>query len=248
MPSFRIVGPGRAGRSLQQALVSAGWEGLVPIGRGDPLAGAAEGVDVLVIATRDPDIASVAAAVRPVPTTTVVHLAGALGTAVLEPHPRRAAVHPLVAFPDPDTGAARLAAGAWFGVTADGDVLDTASALVGALGGRLVTVDESSRALYHAAACAAANHMVALMAHVQELGRGAGVELAAFLDLARANLDNVAERGPAAALTGPVARGDWPTVLGHLAAMPEAERRLYRAMAERAAHLAGRNDLPWPHG
>ena len=43
--------------------------------------------------------------------------------------------------------------------------------------------------------------------------------LEAYLDLVRATVDNVAELGPAAALTGPAARGDWATIERHLAAL-----------------------------
>jgi predicted short-subunit dehydrogenase-like oxidoreductase (DUF2520 family) len=57
--------------------------------------------------------------------------------------------------------------------------------------------------------------------------------------LAAGSLDNVAAVGPAAALTGPVARGDWQTVARHLASLPPEERGAYLAMAEQAALLAG---------
>src|SRR3954469_21345287 len=92
----RIVGPGRAGQALARALTDAGWVVEPLVGRGGDVAGAAEGVDLLVIATPDAAIADVAAAVRPVATTVVAHLAGSLGLDALAPHERRASVHPLV--------------------------------------------------------------------------------------------------------------------------------------------------------
>ena len=58
----------------------------------------------------------------------------------------------------------------------------------------------------------------------------------------RATLENVAELGTRAALTGPVARGDVATVRGHLAAIPTSERDAYLAMARRTAVLADRID------
>ena len=70
-----------------------------------------------------------------------------------------------------------------------------------------------------------------------------GVPLDAYLDLARGSLANVADMGPAAALTGPVARGDWETVAAHLAALPAEERPAYEALARSAARLSGR-ELP----
>ncbi len=95
----------------------------------------------------------------------------------------------------------------------------------------------------HAAAVVASNHLVALMGQVQRIGAAAGVPLQAYLDLAAGTLDNVAELGPQAALTGPVSRGDWATLRRHLAAIEPSERPAYLALAEAAARLAQR-ELP----
>src|SRR4051794_13887160 len=119
MSSVRVIGPGRAGLSLCGALAAAGWSVDQPLGRGDDLTRAADGVDLLVIATPDRAIADVASAVDPVDSTVVAHLAGSLGLDVLAPHSRRAALHPVVSLPNPEIGAARLANGAWFAVTGD---------------------------------------------------------------------------------------------------------------------------------
>src|SRR5580698_1439648 len=108
MLSFRIVGPGRAGTSLAAASSARGWAFAGFLGRHDDLARAAEGVDLLVIATPDDAVADVASAVVPSPGTTVAHLSGSLGLDALAPHPRRAAVHPLVPLPNGEVGAARL--------------------------------------------------------------------------------------------------------------------------------------------
>ena len=105
------------------------------------------------------------------------------------------------------------------------------------LGGRSFTVEDDARALYHAAACIASNHLVALLGQVERVGGAAGVPLEAYLALVRETVENVATLGPARALTGPVARGDTATVERHLAALPAAERDAYRALAERAKRL-----------
>jgi predicted short-subunit dehydrogenase-like oxidoreductase (DUF2520 family) len=78
---------------------------------------------------------------------------------------------------------------------------------------------------------------VALLGQVERVADGIGVPLAAFLDLARGSLDDVAALGPAAALTGPVRRGDRATVEAHLAALPADERRTYEVLSEEAARL-----------
>jgi predicted short-subunit dehydrogenase-like oxidoreductase (DUF2520 family) len=235
LPTFRVVGPGRAGRSLQLAFERVGWRALAPLGRGDDLTDAAAGADVVVIATPDGAIASTAAAIRPVGGVAVVHLAGSLGLDVLAPHQRRASVHPLVALPDPIAGAQRLI-GAWFAVAGDPVARD----IVAALDGRAIEVPDDKRALHHAAAVIASNHLVALLGQVERVAADAGVPLEAYLDLVRATVDNVAALGPRDALTGPVARGDWDTVARHLAALPPEERPPYEAMVELALRLTRR--------
>lgn len=225
MPTIRIVGPGRAGRSLAAALGRVGWDVLPLLGRTDPVWDAAEGVDVLVLATPDATIEDVAATVRPRAGTVVAHLAGSLGLDVLAPHPRRAAVHPLVALPDPETGARRLLSGATFAVAGDAMAWDLAAAL----GGTPVEVADEDRAAYHAAACIAANHVVALLGQVERVARAAGVPLDAFLPLAASAVEDVGRLGSRQALTGPVARGDWATLDRHLRVLDPQERSAYRA-------------------
>jgi predicted short-subunit dehydrogenase-like oxidoreductase (DUF2520 family) len=239
MTTVRIIGPGRAGTSLALALTRRGWKVAPMLGRSDDLAGAAADVALLVLATPDGDIAKVAKAVEPEPSTVVAHLSGSRGLAVLAPHERRAALHPLVALPNPDVGARRLV-GAWFALSGDPLVRHVVEALYG----RAFEVADDQRATYHAAASIAANHLVALMGQVQRVGELAGVPFQAYLDLARAALDDVDDLGPVDALTGPVARGDEATVRRHLRALPRSERRAYRAMADAARTLAEQKRPP----
>jgi predicted short-subunit dehydrogenase-like oxidoreductase (DUF2520 family) len=229
----RIVGPGRAGTSLALALTNAGWDVAPMLGRRDDLSPAATEVDLLVIATPDDEIRGVAKAVVPSEGTVVAHLAGARGLEVLAPHPRRAAVHPLVSLPTPELGARRLMGG-WFAVAGD----PLADEVVRALQGRSFTVADEDRATYHAAAVVASNHLVALLGQVERLAESVGVPFAAYLDLATDTLANVAELGPVASITGPAARGDEATLRRHLRALPVDERRAYRGMIDAARRLA----------
>src|SRR4029077_15234308 len=102
------------------------------------------------IATPGAAVADVAAAVTPSPTTVLAHLAGSLGLDVLASHPRRAALHPLVALPSAELGADRLH-GAWFALAGDALARD----VVAALDGHAIDVRDEDRAAYHAAACIA---------------------------------------------------------------------------------------------
>ena len=239
MQSIRIIGPGRAGTSLAAALSVLGWDVVGFLGRHDDVTLAASGVDVLVIATPDDVVASVAAAVAPQAGTAVLHLSGSLGLEALAPHPRRAALHPLVPLPNAVVGATRLASGVTFAVSGE----PVARQIALSLGGRVVEVDDADRATYHAAACIAANHVVALLGQVERVAGAAGLDLEAFLPLTRAAVDDVAALGPRRALTGPAMRGDWDTLSRHLDALPARERAAYQAGAALATQLAA-TDAP----
>lgn len=228
----RVIGAGRAGTSLAAALTAVGWSVDGPLGRHDDLAHAAAGARLLVLAVPDGAVSRVAAEVRP-GEAVVAHVAGSLGLDVLAPHQRVASVHPLVALPDTERGAARMN-GAWYAIAGDA----IAEEVVAALSGRAVAVADGDRAQYHAAAVMASNHLVALLGQVERVAAGLGVPLDAYLDLARGALDDVAAVGPARALTGPVARGDWDTISRHLAAISEVERPAYALLADAARRLA----------
>jgi len=214
--TFRIVGPGRAGRSLLAALDGVGgFESRGALGRHDCVVDAARDVDLLVIATPDDAVARVAAQVRPVPTTVVVHLSGSLGLDVLGDHPRRGSLHPLMPLPNAVIGAERLASGITFAVAGDPLVGRVASAL----DGRAVEVEDGNRTSYHAAATIAANHLVALIGQVERVAATIGLPLEAFAGLLHAATDDALALGPRRALTGPAARGDWDTVERHRSAL-----------------------------
>jgi predicted short-subunit dehydrogenase-like oxidoreductase (DUF2520 family) len=233
MTTVRIIGPGRAGRSFEGALAGAGVEVKDLLGRADDLSLAAVAVDLVLIAVPDRAIGDVAARIGPVRSTVVAHCSGSLGLEVLGGHERVALLHPLVTLPDPVIGSARLCAGGWFCV--EGDAL--ASDLVRALGGRALAVPARSKAAYHAAACMASNHVVALLGQVQRVAEGAGVPFEAFLPLARGALEDVALLGPAAALTGPAARGDLVTIERHRRGLDPSELDGYDAGVALARRL-----------
>jgi len=238
--SVRFIGPGRAGLSLARALSGARYHVDGILGRHDDQAAAADGVDILVISTPDDVVASVAAGVRPVEGCVVVHLAASLGLDVLGPHARRASLHPLVPLPNPTIGERRLTGGIAFAVAGD----PIADELARALGGRPFTVADADRAAYHAAACVATNHVVALLGQVERIAAVTGLDVSAFLDLSRAAIDDVARLGPAAALTGPSARGDWATLERHRRALADDERPGYNAGVVLANRLAQDRGAP----
>jgi predicted short-subunit dehydrogenase-like oxidoreductase (DUF2520 family) len=192
-----------------------GFESRGVLGRRDCPSDAANGVDLLVIATPDDTVARVATLVTPAPDTVVIHLSGSLGLDVLGDHPRRGSLHPLMPLPNPVVGAERLVSGITFAVACDPLVRRVA----GALDGRVVEVEDRSRTAYHAAASIAANHLVALIGQVERVAASVGLPLDAFAGLIHAATDDALALGPRRALTGPAARGDWDTVERHRSAL-----------------------------
>ena len=213
---------------------------------------AMRGAAVVIVAVSDRAIAEVAAragaARRWRAGQVVLHCSGGLPAAVLRPAvPRGAAVgsmHPLQTFPSAAVGA-RLVRGSAFALEGDERARRAAAALVRRLGGWSFTVAPRSKALYHAAAATASNHLVALAADAAALAVAAGLPraraLRALLPLMHGVLRALEEQGLPGALTGPVARGDAAVVRAHLEAIARAapERlELYRAAARRALQLA----------
>jgi predicted short-subunit dehydrogenase-like oxidoreductase (DUF2520 family) len=231
-----IVGAGRAGTSFAAALSALHHVTLVH--HGDHVD--CSGVDLVLLCVPDDAIAACAAGLRVGDDTVVAHVAGSRGLDILATHPRVGSLHPLLTMPDATLGAERLRGGVF---CVEGDAL--LEGVVASLGGRVIKVPSDLRAIYHATATSAANHLVALMGHVQALARAANLELVDFLPLARQAFDDVVAYGPARALTGPAARGDVATIAVHVRALPDEERATYVALAERAARLAREPEVTW---
>jgi predicted short-subunit dehydrogenase-like oxidoreductase (DUF2520 family) len=239
--SFTIVGPGRAGLSFAGALATIGWRPGLVLGRLDDthrLRSAATGVDLVLLSVPDDVIAPVAASIEP-GRAVVAHVSGSRTLDVLRPHERIGSVHPLMSLPEASTGTARLLDQCFFAI--DGDPL--MREIVDGFGGVAINVPSKDRALYHATASIASNHLAALCQQVATLADLVGVPASAYWKLMTTTLENVTEVGPSSALTGPASRGDWETIQAHLDALPAIEHSLYLALSKRAAAM---NHLDWP--
>lgn len=235
---FAVVGGGRAGLSISQALTESGWHLDGVYGRNTPPQ-LANQTDIVILAVPDGEIGSVASAITP-GKAVMLHLSGATGLDVLSPHAHVGSVHPLMSLPNPNTGAARLRSGGYFAVAGH----NRAGDVVASLGGKTIHINDVDRPLYHATATIAANHLVALCAQVERLAKAVDVPFDAYLELMLTTLENVMEHGPKASLTGPAARGDVTTLARHLQALGPEERGLYQALASEAAAVAGR-EIDW---
>ena len=236
-----VVGRGRMGSALVAAMPH--WHG--PFGRGfdgtltatDGTHGTAWRADFVVLAVPDGEIARAAASLHP--GALVGHTAGALGLDVLAPH-ECFAIHPLMTVPL--TGADFRGAGAAIAGSTP-RALDLARTIAADLGMHPFEIADTDRSAYHAAASIASNFLVTLEDAAETLLATAGGDRRMLVPLARAALENWADHGGPAALTGPIARGDDATVARQRAAV--AERRpdllaLFDAMCERTRALAAR--------
>jgi len=241
--TFTLVGPGRVGASLAGWAVAAGARLRAIGGRGPgphlalPILSAApflpyaeiasDGDDLLLIAVADSALDEVAAALAPSRQAAVaLHTSGSRTAEALAPlrgHGTAVgSLHPLKAFPSlrPNPEEAR---GVFFGLDGDAAAVALGARIAAAWGARSGVIPGSSRLLYHFAATLAAGGVTTLLAAAAELA--ARLELptgvaGGYLELARGAVEAARERGdPAAAITGPAARGDRETVLAQLAAL-----------------------------
>jgi len=245
-----LIGAGRVGSALAQALQSVGWH--VDLIRARPLLGAQAGAaverlrllvetaDLVLLTVTDTALESVAAIVPPIDGV-IAHVSGGTTLDPLAPHRRVASIHPLMSLPDIDVGVQRLLDNGTFAI--DGDAF--IAQVVDSLGGTSIQVPADKRAAYHAAAAVAANHVVALCGQIERLAGQISIPVDAYWTMMREAVDNVADRGAAAALTGPASRGDWETVRRHVAALSDDdERQLYLACCSAAARLADQQIPP----
>jgi predicted short-subunit dehydrogenase-like oxidoreductase (DUF2520 family) len=206
---------------------------------------AARQAEIALLCVPDSEIVtaceSIAAAIPPL--RLVGHTSGAATLNLLAPAvtegARSFSLHPLQTIPDGETeltGAPCAVAGS------DSPALGAAIELAEVLRMRPFEVAESDRAAYHAAAAMASNFLITL----EELAAGVLTRIGAqdarelLSPLVTRTAQNWAERG-AAALTGPIARGDETTVDGHIAALRELDpdlAELYEQLAKRTRDVA----------
>ena len=238
-----LVGPGRAGQSIVLAATGAGHDVVAVAARdaeharsvarrleadvlaiGEPI----PPVDLIIVAVRDHAIEEVAAQIAPVARSvaaSAVHLSGSTSVAALAPFEAQGlavgSLHPLQTMPTPERGARSLA-GSWMAVTADDPLRSRLHTFAASIGGLPFDLPDGDRATYHAAAAAAANFPIAAFSIAQRLLDSTGVPFNSIRPLIDSIVANTFELGPAAALTGPVARGDVGTVDAQLAAVRSA--------------------------
>jgi len=272
-PKLNIVGAGHVGRVLGRLFYRHGvfdiqdvltrseasaLDAVAFIGAGRALAGIQTAADlrpaaVWMLAVGDDQIEPVCAALAAaglLGAATVFHCSGAKASSELRAAGRAgarvASIHPVRSFADPQAVADAFA-GTWCGVEGDEEALALLAPAFEAIGARLVTIDAAAKTVYHAASVFASNYLVTVLDAALRAYTAAGVPPEVARELARPlaseTLANVFRLGAPAALSGPVARGDFATVARQQAALEDwdpATASLYAALVEATTALAAR--------
>ena len=154
----------------------------------------------------------------------VCHASGMLTASVLDPLAMRGAIvfsfHPLQTFPRdfPPAKILPTARGISFGVDGPPAGIRVARRLARALEGLVIEIRPEMRELYHAACVVASNHLTTVMSVAETMFVAAGGSgfSRSFAPIVDATIRNIRMTSPAAALSGPVARGGVGTVARHL--------------------------------
>ncbi|MBF0209821.1 MAG: DUF2520 domain-containing protein [Desulfamplus sp.] len=204
--------------------------------------------DILFITTPDNLIQSVCSDISSnssidMSSKTIFHCSGALSSCVLESAAKKGAntgsIHPLQSFAPYSEGEPSPFIGINVSVEGNHTALAVGKELIHALGANHFTIPTKSKTLYHAAAVVASNYLVTLEAFALELlnladiSQDKGYQI--LEPLIQGTLSNIKTRGSVAALTGPIARGDFKIVEQHLKDIDERLpdfSKLYRIMGQ----------------
>ncbi|HSE41424.1 MAG TPA: DUF2520 domain-containing protein [Acidobacteriota bacterium] len=179
------------------------------------------------------------------------HTSGSIASTIFEPLHQKgaeiASIHPLQVFADPDKALETLP-GIYYAIEGTDRAMTWAIQLVDKLQGKLLLIPTARKPLYHAASVFAANYLVVLVhlavSIMEEIGESPEDSYEAFLPLMVSALQNIEEFGTAAALTGPISRGDEKTIETHLKALeelPPGILRAYEVLGQEAVELAARS-------
>lgn len=176
----------------------------------------------------------------------VFHASGALSRDVLKPLKRAgaytASLHPMMTFV---SGTAPDMSKVPFAVEGDRQAVAAAKQIVRKLGAEVFPIRKSAKVLYHALGSFSSPLVVATLVTAERVGQAAGLSLSqtrkVMAAILQQTLKNYLDRGPAAAFSGPIKRGDLDTVRRHLHELKRVAgaHEVYRALVRSAVR-----DLP----
>jgi predicted short-subunit dehydrogenase-like oxidoreductase (DUF2520 family) len=173
----------------------------------------------------------------------IFHTSGADPSSVLLPLDQKGAflgsLHPLQTFPDIDSAIGVLPDTCIF-IEGDKGAIPILRHLGDHIGAKVYVIAGKDKVLYHLAAVFVCNLLSALMYAGKGLMDKINIDFEPFLPIIEATIKNIESKGPLAALTGPVVRGDVKTVKAHLGAIEDMElhKKVYKALSEVAVQMA----------
>lgn len=178
-----------------------------------------------------------------------LHTSGSLSHEVLAPlaHLGAAtgAMHPMQTFGRSGRPDFR---GSVFGLDGDPRAVRLARQIAKALGGTPVVIDARKKAAYHCAGGFAAQHVLAVIEAgirlLTDVGLTRQQAARSLCKMAHQTLNNLEYHGPAAAWSGPVARGDFSTVTRHIHILkqyPVDFRNAYESLTRLVIELVARD-------
>ncbi len=159
---------------------------------------------------------------------TLVHMSGAQSSEILDRAKEFGAqvlsVHPLQSFANPERAIENLP-GSVFSIEGDRLAYDVAVCIVETLGGEYFFIDRKAKPLYHAGACVVSNYLVTIIDFGVKLLESTGIPKSmatrALMPLITGTVNNIENIGIPKSLTGPIARGDFSTIIKHLDCLEE---------------------------
>ena len=254
-----VVGCGRVGRALAIGLKNAGFPVVLLVDKNRrllftlqsvfrsttvaPAIGDWPEVDILILSVHDDAISSLAGELAnagiDLKGAVVAHTSGALTSDVLAPLRETgaflASMHPVQTFSGARRDVRNLN-GIYFALEGDAEALHRLRDLVHGLHGRPFEIRKEDKVRHHLACVMASNYVIALVQVAANLLKPLGLDeeeaKQVLLPLLQASVRNARNRSLAAALTGPISRGDVNTVRRHLELMEKEHPGLLPIYAE----------------
>ena len=260
-----IIGAGKVGTSLAAVLKKKGFHIVVVSDTDEASLKTAEkylgkdvlytqnnmdvvgAADAIAITTQDRVIQDIAAEINAkaerLDGKLIFHTSGADPSSILLPLDKKGAflgsLHPLQTFPDIDSAIGVLP-DTYIFIEGDEGAVPLLKQLGENIGAKVYTIAGKDKVLYHLSAVFVCNLLSALFYSGKGLMEKINIDFGPFLPIIRATLKNIENKGPLAALTGPIVRGDVKTVMAHLGAIENMElhRKVYKALSEVAVQMA----------
>ncbi|MCX7277880.1 MAG: DUF2520 domain-containing protein [Burkholderiales bacterium] len=272
MRTLNLVGAGRVGQTLARLWQQQGSFAVQDVlttslsraelacasigaGRAVDSPQALRPADVWMLAVPDAQIAAAAqalAAALPADAAPALafHCSGALGHGLLAPLAERgwqtASAHCILSFASVDAAVAQFA-GTACALEGDPAACEILRVAFTAIGAQCFGVATEHKLLYHAAAVFATNFLPVLQSVAEDAWRSSGVPAELIPGLRRMLLQNavanITTLGPAAALTGPAARGDTAAIARQAQAVTAWDAQAgaaYEALSALALRMAGK--------